>query len=73
MRRTDYLTCKACGKRSYRTEREALRALDQCQRRAQHLRRAGVVGITRHERRVYQCEWTDYWHTTSTRSFDYAV
>lgn len=70
MRKTAYIYCKHCGKRAYRTEREAERALDECRHKAQHMRRAGVPGIRRRERRVYECEWTGFYHTTSMRRFD---
>jgi hypothetical protein len=72
MRRTGYLTCKHCGKRSYRTEREAQQALGECRHRAERLRRAGVPGITRQERRTYQCEWTGWYHLTSVREVEWS-
>ena len=70
MRRTAYTTCKSCGKRSYRTEREAVRALNECHHAARRVRVAGLP-VQRQERRVYQCPWTDHWHLTSMRQLDY--
>ncbi len=69
MRRTAYIPC-VCGKRGWRTEREAERALGECRHKAQRLRRAGVAGISRQERRIYECDFTGYWHLTSTRHYD---
>lgn len=70
MRRTPWTTCKQCGKRAYFTERDAERALHDCQHAARRVRVAGLP-VARQERRIYQCDFTDYWHLTSMRSLDY--
>lgn len=71
MRRTSYFTCPQCGKRSYRTRQEAERALGNCCRKAENKHRAKYSVIRRQERRVYECDFTGYFHLTSMRSFDY--
>lgn len=65
-----WVTCKQCGKRAYLTQRDAEKALHGCQHRVQQLRRARVSPILRAERRIYECEWTGYWHLTSHRPLD---
>lgn len=65
MRRTAYIPC-VCGKRGWRTEREAERALGECQHRARRARIAGLT-VLRQERRIYQCDWTDLYHLTSQK------
>lgn len=60
-----YVTCKFSGKRGFVTEADALRALRKARTAAEHMRRAGVKGIRRMEKRVYNDCQCGRWHLTS--------
>lgn len=77
MRKTDYLTCRSCGKRGWRTFEQADIALARIKCGHDRARRAGAAmkkmkavqfridAGKRAERRVYRCEWSGLWHLTS--------
>jgi hypothetical protein len=59
--------CPESGKASYPTQGEALRVLKDISIRRSKEARNGSVKIPS---RVYQCEYCDFWHMTSSVKYD---
>lgn len=64
MRRTKYSTCKQTGKRTFRSEQEAERALAGAKSRAKSMRVKGQER-KRREKRYYPCKHCSGFHLTS--------